>query len=368
MAIDPDGSTPATAGADRRVRRWRPRSHACSWARRRTCAGRSPGRCTTAGAEPDQHRAPGPDRRAAGARDPTVAASEVRQLVGMVQQTLDATKTFIFDVRPMVLDDLGLVPTLRRATRERSRRANIPVDFESMGQDRRLPMDLESGLFRMLDEALAAYLAAEPDRWRSGSTGPTDSWRRHASPPAPSSNPSRPPMSSSRPQAAGKRPPAGARRVGRGTARRAAGGGRGREYATSSSCCQPATWREIQSRAASIGVDGRLRRRRRPSRTCRSSSAPDTTTTAAPHEGRASRSRARRIRADPRLHGAAHDPVARRLRRDVVRRADRDRRRDRPRHRRLKRVPVHRRPSSGTIVSVSTARVRPYSGAALDWG
>ena len=30
----------------------------------------------------------------------------------MVQQTLDATKTFIFDVRPMVLDDLGLVPTL----------------------------------------------------------------------------------------------------------------------------------------------------------------------------------------------------------------------------------------------------------------
>ena len=33
-----------------------------------------------------------------------------------------------------------------------------------MGQDRRLPMDLESGLFRMLDEALAAYLAAAPDR------------------------------------------------------------------------------------------------------------------------------------------------------------------------------------------------------------
>jgi two-component system sensor histidine kinase DegS len=78
--------------------------------------------------------------------DPDRAASEVGQLVGMVQQTLDATKTFIFDVRPMVLDDLGLVPTLRRATRERSRRANIPVEFESMGQDRRLPMDLESGL------------------------------------------------------------------------------------------------------------------------------------------------------------------------------------------------------------------------------
>jgi hypothetical protein len=97
-------------------------------------------------------------------RDPTSAAGEVRQLVAMVQHTLDATKSFIFDVRPMVLDDLGLVPTLRRATRERGRRAGIPVEFESMGQDRRLPVDLESGLFRMLDEALAAYLGAAPDR------------------------------------------------------------------------------------------------------------------------------------------------------------------------------------------------------------
>jgi len=98
------------------------------------------------------------------ARDPASASGEVRQLIAMVQQTLDATKSFIFDVRPMVLDDLGLVPTLRRATRERGRRAGIPVEFDSLGQDRRLPMDVESGLFRMLDEALAAFLAAGPDR------------------------------------------------------------------------------------------------------------------------------------------------------------------------------------------------------------
>ena len=84
--------------------------------------------------------------------------------IAMVQQTLDATKTFIFDVRPMVLDDLGLVPTLRRAARDRGRRAGVPVEFESMGQDRRLPMDLESGLFRILDEALAGYLGARAER------------------------------------------------------------------------------------------------------------------------------------------------------------------------------------------------------------
>jgi two-component system sensor histidine kinase DegS len=96
--------------------------------------------------------------------EPARAAAEVTQLVAMVQQTLDATKSFIFEVRPMVLDDLGLVPTLRRAARDRGRRAGIPVEFESLGQDRRLPMDLESGLFRLLDEALTGYLDARADR------------------------------------------------------------------------------------------------------------------------------------------------------------------------------------------------------------
>jgi two-component system sensor histidine kinase DegS len=97
-------------------------------------------------------------------RDPEGARNEVRLLMSMVQQTLEATKNFIFDVRPMVLDDLGLVPTLRRAARERGRRAGVAVEFESIGQDRRLEMDLESSLFRILDEALGAYLAAAPDR------------------------------------------------------------------------------------------------------------------------------------------------------------------------------------------------------------
>jgi two-component system, NarL family, sensor histidine kinase DegS len=96
-------------------------------------------------------------------RDPAMARGELRLLVGMVQATLDATKNFIFDVRPMVLDDLGLVPTLRRATRDRGRRAHVPVEFESLGADRRLPVDIESAVFRILDEALAGYLATNPE-------------------------------------------------------------------------------------------------------------------------------------------------------------------------------------------------------------
>ena len=102
--------------------------------------------------------------RLLGRDDPEDARAELRLLVQMVQQTLEATKTFIFDVRPMVLDDLGLVPTLRRAARERGRRAGIPVEFDSLGADQRIDVDVESSLFRILDEALAAYLAGKPDR------------------------------------------------------------------------------------------------------------------------------------------------------------------------------------------------------------
>ncbi len=95
-------------------------------------------------------------------RNPAQARAEVDQLIGMVQRTLDATKTFIFDVRPMVLDDLGLVPTLRRVARDRGRRSQVPIEFESYGADRRLPMDVESGMFRIIDEAITGYLTCHP--------------------------------------------------------------------------------------------------------------------------------------------------------------------------------------------------------------
>ena len=64
----------------------------------------------------------------------------------------------------MVLDDLGLVPTLRRVARDRSRRAHVPVEFESLGTDRRLPMELESTVFRVADEAVAGLAGGHPDK------------------------------------------------------------------------------------------------------------------------------------------------------------------------------------------------------------
>jgi two-component system sensor histidine kinase DegS len=181
--------------------------------------------------------------------DPGRAAAEVGQLVAMVQQTIDATKSFIFEVRPMVLDDLGLVPTLRRAARDRGRRAGVPVEFESMGQDRRLPMDLESGLFRLLDEVLTGYLDARAERilfkldWSVDQVSVTMSASRTAAKA----------RTALAPEASATKdlPPALAammedRRV---DARNAAESAR-RDSIVS---LPPPTWREVQSRAATLG-------------------------------------------------------------------------------------------------------------------
>ncbi len=117
-------------------------------------------------------------------RDPSQAKAEIGQLVGMVQHTLEATKAFIFDVRPMVLDDLGLVPTLRRLARDRGRRSQTPIEFESYGTDRRLPMDIESALFRIIDETVTGFISCHPDRisirveWAAGKTEARISARR----------------------------------------------------------------------------------------------------------------------------------------------------------------------------------------------
>lgn len=96
-------------------------------------------------------------------RDPRQAETELAELVAMVQAALEQTKRFIFDVRPMVLDDLGLVPTLRRAAAERSRRSGQNVEFESVGADSRLGSEIESSLFRIVDDAVQGMLEARPE-------------------------------------------------------------------------------------------------------------------------------------------------------------------------------------------------------------
>lgn len=95
-------------------------------------------------------------------KDDPRATDEIEALRQLVQAALDTTKTFIFEIRPMVLDDLGLAPTIRRTATDRARRSGISVDFDSHGIEDRLDSDIESAVYRSVDEAIAGYLALQP--------------------------------------------------------------------------------------------------------------------------------------------------------------------------------------------------------------
>jgi len=96
-------------------------------------------------------------------QDSVAGERELGALREMVEHALEETKAFIFDVRPMVLDDLGLMPTLRRAAQDRTRRTGRRIRFESLGADRRVGPEQESALFRIVDDAVTGYLEALPD-------------------------------------------------------------------------------------------------------------------------------------------------------------------------------------------------------------
>jgi two-component system sensor histidine kinase DegS len=87
-------------------------------------------------------------------RDPNLVARELEDFKDGVRRVLDETRRLIFDLRPMTLDDLGLVPTLRKFVKEFGERANLHVYFRVVGEEVRLPGSLEPTLFRIIQEAL----------------------------------------------------------------------------------------------------------------------------------------------------------------------------------------------------------------------
>ncbi len=81
--------------------------------------------------------------------------SELVNLKNAVSTTLRETRKFIFDLRPMTLDDLGLFPTLKRYTQDLANKTGIQITFSPRGAEQRLPPPLEISLFRIAQEALS---------------------------------------------------------------------------------------------------------------------------------------------------------------------------------------------------------------------
>ena len=91
------------------------------------------------------------------------ALVEIRDLRKMVKSSLSEVRRIIYDLRPMALDDLGLIPTLSKYLATFEERTGIAIRFKSLGKERRLQPRLEVALFRLVQEAVQnAYKHAEP--------------------------------------------------------------------------------------------------------------------------------------------------------------------------------------------------------------
>ena len=86
--------------------------------------------------------------------DPNRSRTELAALRTMVNKTLQELRGFIFELRPMILDDLGLVPTMRRYVQTLIDKHGARIDFSSTGRDRRLPSDDEVAIFRLIQDSL----------------------------------------------------------------------------------------------------------------------------------------------------------------------------------------------------------------------
>jgi len=85
--------------------------------------------------------------------DLTVVRSELIDLKSQIRIGLEEIRKIIFNLRPMALDDLGLVPTLRKFVQDFEEKTRIRSVFETSGKEKRLPDAMEAAMFRLVQEA-----------------------------------------------------------------------------------------------------------------------------------------------------------------------------------------------------------------------
>jgi len=79
---------------------------------------------------------------------------ELAQLKALVKECLRELRGIIFNLRPMALDDLGLVPTLKRYLENLREQEGCPVTLKVTGKETRLGSMLEVAIFRLVQEAV----------------------------------------------------------------------------------------------------------------------------------------------------------------------------------------------------------------------
>lgn len=87
--------------------------------------------------------------------DQEQARQELKNLKEAASSTFQKVRDFIFDLRPMMLDDLGLVPTIKRYASHLAEKTGTEITVTVTGSERRLEPTLEVIVFRAIQELLS---------------------------------------------------------------------------------------------------------------------------------------------------------------------------------------------------------------------
>src|SRR5579883_26210 len=82
------------------------------------------------------------------------ARQRITETRALAHQTLRAIRNLSIDLRPSALDDLGLLPALRWYVKEYQHKFPIEVDFQASGFKKRLPPEMETAIYRIVQESL----------------------------------------------------------------------------------------------------------------------------------------------------------------------------------------------------------------------
>jgi signal transduction histidine kinase len=87
-------------------------------------------------------------------KDPTAARQRLESLRGMCSEAVEEVRRLIRDLRPSLLDDLGLVAAIGWYAENYLAPAGVKAELETKGFGRRLPPTVEITLFRVVQEAI----------------------------------------------------------------------------------------------------------------------------------------------------------------------------------------------------------------------
>lgn len=82
------------------------------------------------------------------------AKTKLTQALELVDELMARVQELSLDLRPTMLDDLGLIPTLAWQFKRYTAQTNIKVDFKYIGAQQRFAPTIETAAFRIVQEAL----------------------------------------------------------------------------------------------------------------------------------------------------------------------------------------------------------------------